>query len=817
MLHHWLRRLLTAGTLAVAVAVCGPAGQAHAAEYTAYACSSPAGGLSMAAWNHFEEGYDANHDTFCLYGGPAYVELVDGVPHGAGGGWRYLEPRDVDITSLQWDGSVSFVQDSGPANSTAQLVTQIKGYGNTGAVQNYTGAMARAVRTATIPSGWDAVELRLVCINPGSSCVARAHRVTVNRLAIRLADSSLPAGGPASGTLVTPGYKHDVAGVTLTATDTGSGVYKSHLTVDGARAADRSHVVDANGGDCAAVDGDPRGFSSATPCKLSASDTQTLDTTGLTDGAHTVALVVEDASGNEATVWTRSILVNNPGGAVVDTACTDGLDNDGDGRVDFGDDAGCLVASDAAETENPVATSAPVLSGQARIGSPIVASAGAWNDGPGTGGASSFRWQACRYDGAACVDLPGQTGLSVTPGGDVIGRRLRIVETRVTSEGAASQASGTTGVLRAADGSLPACADGEDNDRDGRVDHDTDTGCASRGDATEDWSGPDEDADGDGIPNRLDPDDDGDGVPDAQDPAPLDPTAPGGPGADWDGDGIPNAQDPDDDNDGVADGQDPAPFNPLIPAPSGDGVASPGGGAVLDPGARPGVTPPAAPTNGRNGSDRAVIAISGSRVRTVAFGRRVVAAGRLLDEHGRPIAGAVMTLEERTFVPKVGPLKGAGFTTVLPAKPIVTDINGRFRYLVPAKHSRTLRLGYRARTTDRDFASVTDVTLVVRGKATLRVSRRAVRNGEAVRFSGRLLGGKVPRTGVQVVLQARTARGWVPFKTARADRRGRFAASYRFRATRGTQVYAFRARVAADSGYPWLPATTRTVKVTVRG
>ena len=50
-----------------------------------------------------------------------------------------------------------------------------------------------------------------------------------------------------------------------------------------------------------------------------------LDTTGLADGAHAVALVVEDAAGNEATVWSRSILVNNPGGAVVDTACTDGL------------------------------------------------------------------------------------------------------------------------------------------------------------------------------------------------------------------------------------------------------------------------------------------------------------------------------------------------------------------------------------------------------------------------------------------------------------------------------------------------------------
>jgi hypothetical protein len=51
------------------------------------------------------------------------------------------------------------------------------------------------------------------------------------------------------------------------------------------------------------------------------------------------------------------------------------------------------------------------------------------------------------------------------------------------------------------------------------------------------------DADGDGIPNDIDPDIDGDGMPNDQDP-------------DMDGDGIPNADDPDVDGDGIPNDQD---------------------------------------------------------------------------------------------------------------------------------------------------------------------------------------------------------------------------------------------------------------------
>jgi hypothetical protein len=54
------------------------------------------------------------------------------------------------------------------------------------------------------------------------------------------------------------------------------------------------------------------------------------------------------------------------------------------------------------------------------------------------------------------------------------------------------------------------------------------------------------DADGDGIPDGLDPDDDNDGVPDTVDPD-----------ADTDGDGVDNEHDADDDGDGVEDTNDP--------------------------------------------------------------------------------------------------------------------------------------------------------------------------------------------------------------------------------------------------------------------
>jgi len=113
--------------------------------------------------------------------------------------------------------------------------------------------------------------------------------------------------------------------------------------------------------------------------------------------------------------------------------------------------------------------------------------------------------------------------------------------------------------------------------------------------------GPNDDLDGDGIPNAIDPDIDGDGIPNAKDPTPYglppfistNPANPAdnmylngdktkpiknpsdingdgipnwkqmGPNDDMDGDGIPNALDPDIDGDGIPNEKDQTPYGML--------------------------------------------------------------------------------------------------------------------------------------------------------------------------------------------------------------------------------------------------------------
>ncbi len=98
--------------------------------------------------------------------------------------------------------------------------------------------------------------------------------------------------------------------------------------------------------------------------------------------------------------------------------------------------------------------------------------------------------------------------------------------------------------------------------------------------------------------------------------------------------------------------------------------------------------------------------------------------------------------------------------------------------------------------------------VAVPAEATIHVSRTALRNGETVRFSGRLLGGHVPRAGRELELQGfNPLKGrWQPVRTEglRSDRHGRWHAAYRFTATVGVTVtYRFRLRVPPRSDHPF--------------
>jgi hypothetical protein len=297
------------------------------------------------------------------------------------------------------------------------------------------------------------------------------------------------------------------------------------------------------------------------------------------------------------------------------------------------------------------------------------------------------------------------------------------------------------------------------------------------------------------------------------------------PCGDFDGDGQDNQTDPDDDGDGVPDGEDPAPFDPAIPGggsggsggsggtsgsgggAGGSGVAVPGGGSPVR-GAEVSVAL-GTPNNGVNASNRARITLEGTRRRTVAFGRRIATVAWLRDENGRPITGATVTVLERMNVP--------GAAWVPAREPLVSDAQGRLRWIIPAKFSRTIRYAYKANLANAEFQSTSDVVLTVYSKSSLKPSRAVARNGQTVVFRGRLLSRPIPRGGVLIDLQARVGPRWQTFKTTRARNAGRWAIKYRFSSTRGVRVYAFRARVRQDSGYPYAISKTRAVRVKVIG
>lgn len=415
----------------------------------------------------------------------------------------------------------------------------------------------------------------------------------------------------------------------------------------------------------------------------------------------------------------------------------------------------------------PSVSSPPSILGAPKVGNTLVATAGEWT---GNGNTYAYQWQRCTPEGDECADVEGATGSEFLLGDADLGYSMRVVVSATNSEGSTDAASAVKGPVTRADGATPQCADFTDNDGDGSIDV-ADAGCVDRNDDSEHTNNP---ACANGI------DDDADGKVDLLD------------------DGCATS----DDNSEVKDDVD-----------GGDGGDG-GAGASGTSGSSTSSTSMTTvflgtPNNGTNASNNAKITLTGSRKRTVKFGRRIATVAHLRDENGRPITGAQVTVMERMNVP--------GAAWVPAREPIVTDDQGRLRWIIPAKFSRTIRYAYKANLKNTEFQSTSDVVLTVFSKSTLRPSKRSARNGQRVVFGGRLLSKPIPRGGVLIDLQAKVGKRWQTFRTARTKRTGRWRIAYRFRSTRGVQRYSFRARVRQDTGYPYAISRTRAVKVTVVG
>jgi hypothetical protein len=200
----------------------------------------------------------------------------------------------------------------------------------------------------------------------------------------------------------------------------------------------------------------------------------------------------------------------------------------------------------------------------------------------------------------------------------------------------------------------------------------------------------------------------------------------------------------------------------------------------------------------------------GSRTLLVSgFGRRHVVRGRLRTTDGAPIANAAIDMVSKTTAVNARELaKRAGPRT---------GPDGGWRVALPrGVSSRDVTFRYRSHVNDTVAAATANVRLRVRAGLHLAIHPRRAKQGQAIHFDGRLLGGPLPRGGKQVVLLARASRGgWVRFNVVRTDGGGRFRTVYRFRQA-GAAVYRFRALSLSEAAYPYLAGGSNVVKVRKR-
>ncbi len=197
--------------------------------------------------------------------------------------------------------------------------------------------------------------------------------------------------------------------------------------------------------------------------------------------------------------------------------------------------------------------------------------------------------------------------------------------------------------------------------------------------------------------------------------------------------------------------------------------------------------------------------ISPTKTLALRYGARGATTGRLATGQGAPLVDAVVVVEAQAR-------SGGGFVRLGTTR---TDAHGRFRFALPPGPSRTVRYRYEGTDTLRPAAA--EVATKVPAAARLTVDRRKLRNGQTVRFTGRLLGKPIPAGGKVVALQAKVGRKWRTFATPRANAKGAFKHRYRFTSTTATRRYAFRAVVGREDAYSYEQGRSPLVRVTVRG
>jgi len=442
------RALLAAGLATAAVAV--SAAPADAGTYNAWSCRTPQGGAAAigdanSGWRPWTTGHiGAIAENRCPSNGYLLARLGDFTyPWAAGAAWTFTAPAQTQITAyeLYWSGYSGGV--FGSTSWAGDVKIWRSDQGDPTYVLRYYGAgsfgsgnpLDPANRVAQSGLGVSAINLYAGCSPspaPGEQYCPRSGSgetamLRMYRSKVTLSDSSAPTLGSISGDALTEGTLSGEEAIAVNAQDTGSGVYRLIVNVDGADVI--SKVINPDGGRCVDVDpsnADPYEFVQPQPCPLSNSGEVMIDTTAIADGQHSIRLKIEDASGNKTTVWGPA---------------TKTVDNVPPPRVSDPDGAG-------------PETGRPTIAGVAKEGNTLVADRGSWSGDDVT---FAYSWERCDAAGANCAPVDAATDKAYTLGSGDVGKRIRVVVTATNAGGATKAASEPTAAVIAA-GCTTGCA-----------------------------------------------------------------------------------------------------------------------------------------------------------------------------------------------------------------------------------------------------------------------------------------------------------------------------------------------------------------------
>ena len=155
-----------------------------------------------------------------------------------------------------------------------------------------------------------------------------------------------------------------------------------------------------------------------------------------------------------------------------------------------------------------------------------------------------------------------------------------------------------------------------------------------------------------------------------------------------------------------------------------------------------------------------------------------------------------------------------GALTFHPVAAVSTRADGTWTATLPPGPSRTIQAVYLGSTvTEPAFSNQAGVSVPARLRLSIRP--QLAHWGGRIRIAGQLLGGYVPTSGELVVLYIGWRGGHVEIGHLYTDARGRFSSPYTFLRGNGTERYWIWATSAKESDYPYSPASSGRIPITV--